>query len=87
MNEHNRPKTRKRTIHVRYSSPSREEIIIVVTQLQDEMGRWMVPTITTSGVIPQIMESGRFARDLGDAFIVASWFHDLFMMDVVDHGD
>jgi hypothetical protein len=85
VNEHNRPKTRKRSIHVRYSSPSRAEIVIVVAQIQDDFGRWLVPTITTSGAIPQIMESGRFASDLGQALLVASYFHDLFMMDVVDH--
>ena len=85
VNEHNHPKTRKRTIHVRYSSPSREEIVIVVAQIQDELGRWMVPTITTSPTIPQIIESGRFAGDLGEAYIVARHFYNLFMMDVVDH--
>jgi hypothetical protein len=72
-------KRRIRTISVRYPTPSREGIVISVVQRQDAMGRWMVPTITFSQNLQPIIESGRFARDVGMALIVASYFFDEFM--------
>lgn len=78
--------SRIKTIIVRHSTPSREGISITVAQIQDDMGRWMVPTITTSGPIQQIIESGRFARDVGIALLVASWIHDQWMIELIEHG-
>jgi hypothetical protein len=53
-----------------------------VAQIQDAMRRWMVPTITLSGPLQQIIESGRFARDVAIALLVASHFFDEWMQDV-----
>jgi hypothetical protein len=77
---HNR--TRKRIITVRFKTPSRRPYIIVVTQMQDALGDWMVPTITFAEPIPPILESSQFARDLADAFTTAAYFHDLWMLNV-----
>ncbi len=75
-------KVRKRIFTVRFKSPSRSPYKIIVAQLQDALGDWMVPTITFSEPIPPIIESARFARDLADNFTTAAYFHDLWMLDV-----
>lgn len=44
----------------------------------------MVPTITLSGPLQQIIESGRFARDVGIGLLVAGYWFEQWMMDVRD---
>lgn len=80
----NAENSRHRKITVRPSTPSREEIHVIVAQLQNDLGEWMVPTITVSGPIPQIIESGRFARDVGVALLVANYRYEQWMKDVKD---
>jgi len=75
-------KIRKRIITVRFKTPSRSPYKIVVAQLQDALGDWMVPTITFSEPIPPIIESAQFARDLADAFTTAAYFSDQWMLSV-----
>jgi hypothetical protein len=75
-----KPKTREKVIPIRYPTPSRTPIVIVVAQRQDAQGRWMVPTIIFEGNLQQHLESGRFALDLGIAFIVAAYWYDQFML-------
>jgi len=55
---------------------------LIVAQIQDALGNWMVPTITLSEVLPSIIESGRFADDIGDAFTTAASFWKDWMLDV-----
>jgi len=81
----NEPQKRTRTITVRYPTPSRAGIFIVVGQLRDDLGRWMVPTITVPDSLQQIIESGRFAKDVAIGLLVASFFFDEMMLDVKDH--
>ena len=83
------PRNRRVVIPIRYPTPSREEIVVVVAQHKDESGRWMVPSITFEGPLIPHLESGRFARDLGVAFITASYVYDQMMLAVKkDHlGD
>lgn len=78
----NEPQTRKVVIPIRYPTLSRRRIVIVVAQSQDVMGRWMVPLITFEGPVGPLLESGRYARDLGVAFIMASYFYDQMMLAV-----
>lgn len=73
---------RHKTITVRHATPSRNAIAVIVAQLQDAAGRWMVPTITLSGSWQYILESSRFARDVGIALLVASYIFDEWMLDV-----
>ncbi len=80
----NAPRKRYKTIHIRYPTPSREGISLIVAQLEDDLGRWMVPTITVSHPIQQIIESGRFARDLAEALFKANYWFERWMLDVVD---
>jgi len=75
-------KVRKRIFTVRFKTPSRSPYKIIVAQMQDALGNWMVPTITFSEPIPPIIESARFIRDLADNFDAAAYFHDLWMVDV-----
>jgi len=42
----------------------------------------MTPTITFEGPLSPILESGRYARDVAQALIVAAYFFDRFMVDV-----
>jgi hypothetical protein len=79
----NEQKRRSKTIFIRHPTPSREGISVLVAQLQDDLGNWMVPTITASGPIQQIIESGRFARDVGIALLVASYWYGEWMKDLV----
>ena len=78
--------SRTKTITVRYPTPSRGGIFIVIAQLQNDAGRWMVPTITLSGPLQQIIESGRFARDVGVGLLVASYWFAEWMLDVKSDG-
>lgn len=45
----------------------------------------MVPTITVPDSLQQIIESGRFAKDVAIGLLVASFFFDEMMLDVKDH--
>lgn len=72
----------KRVIPIRYTTPSRRRIVIIVAQTQDPLGNWMVPTIVTSEALPLILESGRFADDIGDAFTTAAYFWKERMLKV-----
>jgi len=56
--------------------------VIIVAQSQNALGNWTVPIITFEGPVGPFLESGRFARDLGEAFIVAAWVYDKMMLDV-----
>ena len=78
----NETKTRKVVIPIRYPTESRKQIAIIVAQSQNVMGHWVVPIITFEGPLGPFLESGRFARDLGMAFIVASYFYDQMMLSV-----
>lgn len=80
--QRNVPKIRKRVITVRYATPSRRPVAVIVAQSQDPLGDWLVPLITFEGFSQVILESGRFARDVGIALIVASHIYDEWMRDV-----
>ena len=75
-------KSRSKTIPIRYATPSRREIYVIVGQLRDEMGHWLVPTITLPDNIQQMIESGRYAKDVAIALLVASFWYDDWMLDV-----
>ncbi|MCI0549888.1 MAG: hypothetical protein L0287_02935 [Anaerolineae bacterium] len=72
-------KSRVRTIIVRHPTPSRKAIALVVSQLQDAKGNWLAPTILFNGPMSPIVESGRYARDVGMALIVAAFYYDLML--------
>ena len=73
----------KHVIPIRYSTPSRRNrIALIVAQTQDSLGNWLVPTITLTEALPMIIESGRFAGDIGDAYTVAQHFFDERMLKV-----
>lgn len=76
------PKIRKVVVPIRYQTASRAAISIIVAQTQNALGLWTVPIITFEGPLGPFLESGRFARDLGVAFIVASHFYDVMMLSV-----
>lgn len=76
------PKTREKVIPIRYPTPSRMQIAIVVAQSRDAAGRWMVPTIRFEGKLEPHLESGRFALDLGIGFIIAAHWYDIYMLDM-----
>ena len=78
----NNPKTREKVIPIRYPTQSRDKIVIVVEQVKNETGHWKVPTIKFQGKLEPHLESGRFALDLGVAFIVAAYWYDVFMLSV-----
>ena len=75
-------KVRKVVIPIRYQTPSRSAISIIVAQTQNALGNWTVPIITFEGPVGPFLESGRFSRDLGTAFIVAAHFYDVMMLSV-----
>ena len=79
MNESHK---RIKTITIRHPSPSRGGQYVIVAQLQDAAGRWMVPTITCSESIQQMIESGRYARDVGVALLVANYWFEQWTMDI-----
>lgn len=72
-------------IVIRYSTPSRKEINIVVSQLQNAMGEWQSPTILFNGPMSPILESSRYAKDVGVGLIIASFYCEL-MMRFVSNG-
>jgi len=72
----------KVVIPIRYPTPSRKQIVLIVSQTQSITGHWTVPIITFEGPLGPFLESGRFARDLGEAFIVAAYFYDQMMLAV-----
>lgn len=76
------PKTRKRIITIRHPTPSRRKIVVIVEQTQDALGNWLTPIITFEGPVNLMLESGRYARDVGIALIVSAYFHDEFMLRV-----
>ena len=76
------PLTRKRVITIRHETPSRRRIALLVVQTQNALGEWMVPIITLEGTIDSMLESGRYARDLGIALIVAAWTFEEMMQRV-----
>ena len=81
--QNKQPRTRNKIVPIRYPTESRTSINIIVAQSQNVMGQWMVPIITFEGPLGPFLESGRFARDLGVAFIVASYWYEIFMLDVI----
>ena len=84
MSANNEPKTRKRIITIRHPTPSRRKIVVIVAQTQNALGDWLTPIITFEGPVNLMLESGRYSRDVGIALIVASYFHDEFMLRVWD---
>jgi len=67
---------RKRVIIIRPGTKTREAIKITVTQeSRGEAGEILNPTIELSGTFDSVIESGRFAQDVGIAFIVAAHYH------------
>lgn len=80
--QNDEPNIRTRVIPIRYPTPSREQIAIVVEQRKNERGFWTVPTIKFEGKLEPHLESGRFALDLGVAFIVAAYWYDVFLLSV-----
>lgn len=84
MTANNEPKTRTRIITIRHPTPSRRKIVVIVAQTQDALGNWLTPIITFEGFAKLILESGRYARDVGIALIVSAYFYDEFMLSVMD---
>ena len=82
MTANNEPKTRKHIITIRHPTPSRRKIVVIVAQTKDALGNWLTPIITFEGPLTPMLESGRYARDVGIALIVSAYFHDEFMMRV-----
>lgn len=76
------PKTRKRIITIRHETPSRRRIVLIVAQMQNALGEWMLPIITFEGPLSPMLESGRYARDMGIGLIVAAWTYDEMMLAV-----
>lgn len=76
---HNR---RTQCITVRHPTPSRGGQYVVVAQLRDAAGQWMAPTMTCSESIQQMIESGRYARDVAVALLVGYYWFELWMKDV-----
>ena len=82
MAESNEPRTRKRIITIRHTTPSRRKIVLIVAQSQNALGEWMVPIITFEGPMSPMLESGRYARDVGIGLIVSAYFFDEMMLRV-----
>ena len=76
------PKLRQVIIPIRYPTEGRRRIVIIVSQRQSATGQWLVPIITFEGPLGPFLESGRFVRDVGEAFIVAAYVFDWMMMAV-----
>ena len=67
---------RKRVITIRGGTETREAIKIIITQkTRGENGEVLNPTIELLGKFDHVIESGRFAQDVGMAFIVAAHYH------------
>lgn len=56
--------------------------MLIVAQMQNALGEWMVPIITFEGPLSPMLESGRYARDVGIGLIVAAWTYDEMMLAV-----
>lgn len=82
MSAQHEPQSRKRVITIRHETPSRRRIALLVVQSQNQMGEWMVPIITFEGSVDAMLESGRYARDLGIGLIVAAWTFEEMMQRV-----
>jgi len=68
---------RKIEIVVRGGTRTREAIKIIVSQeARHGDGEILQPTIEVSGTFDSRIESSRFARDMGMAFIVAAHYFD-----------
>jgi hypothetical protein len=68
---------RKRVLTIRGGTKTRDAIQIIITQeTRAEGSEVLTPTIEFSGDFPTMIESGRYALDLGIAFIVASHYFD-----------
>lgn len=82
MSAQHEPQSRKRVITIRHETPSRRRIALLVVQSQNQLGEWMVPIITFEGGMETMLESGRYARDLGIGLIVAAWTFEEMMQRV-----
>jgi len=67
-----------KTIQIRHKTESRRGILIIVAQVKDAGGEWLMPTITFEGPLSPIIESSRYARDVADALTVAAHYADQF---------
>jgi hypothetical protein len=76
------PRTRSKIVPIRYPTQSRKNIVIIVAQSQNAMGKWLVPVITFEGPVDPFLESGRYARDFGVAWIIAAYWYEIYMLDV-----
>lgn len=83
MAVHDKKLMRQKKITIRYKTPSRDPISAIVTQTQDELGNWLMPTILwQQGHDAKIIESARYAEDMGKALIVAAYFADEYALKV-----
>ena len=64
---------RKRVLTVRGGTKTREAIQLIITQ-ETRGDEVLTPTIELVGAFKHVIESGRFALDMGTAFIVASHY-------------
>lgn len=80
------PKTRKRVFTIRHETPSRRRIAIIVAQKQNELGEWTTPIITFEGPMQPILESGRYARDVGIG-LIGAWLEYERMMLAVKYSE
>lgn len=78
----NDPKIRKRSFTIRHETPSRRRIVIIVAQTQNHLGEWQTPIITFEGPMLPILESGRYARDVGIGLIGAWLEYERMMLAV-----
>lgn len=68
---------RRHVITIRGGTRTREAIKITVTQeARTKDGEILNPTIELSGSFDRVIESGRFAEDVGIAFIVAAHYFE-----------
>lgn len=65
---------RREVIPVRFRTPTREPIELVVVQRVDENRNLSIPVILVRGEVPNYVESWQFALDYGTAWIVAGYF-------------
>jgi len=68
---------RKRELTIRGATKTREAIKIIITQeTRGEAGELLQPTIELLGKFDTVIESARFARDMGEAFIIAAHYFE-----------
>lgn len=83
MPVHDKKLIRQKIITIRYKTPSRDPISAIVSQTQDELGNWLMPVILWQvGHEARIIESARYAEDMGKALIVAAYFADEYALKV-----